>query len=326
MNAPLFVNLQTPQFVQLHRDDSEAIRTELSAGLLATAAHTSPKYLYNALGSQLFAAITELPEYYPTRTEAQIFKQFGAHIAQAVGTGSTLVDLGAGNCQKAASLFSALLPAQYVPVDISVEFLRSSVENLQQQFPSLPMLGVGMDFSQTINLPTQVRNEQRVFFYPGSSIGNFTPEQALSFLELLAQQGRARAVLFGVDLAKPKTILEPAYDDALGVTAAFNKNLLLHINHLLGANFDVKQWQHVAFFNEAASRIEMHLQATQDCQVRWGQHMRQFAAGERVHTENSYKYTLQSFSALLQSAGYAQLQHWCDAQQHFAVFYAQYPR
>jgi L-histidine Nalpha-methyltransferase len=322
VNAPFYPSLKAPSFVQLYHEDTQAIAQELSAGLLAAAAHTSPKYLYDALGSRLFEAITELPEYYPTRTEAAIFKAHAVEMAQAVGEGSTLIDLGAGNCEKAASLFTAFSPAQYVPVDISVEFLRNSLECLQRQFPTLDMLGVGMDFSQSLDLPGQVRAEHRVFFYPGSSIGNFTPGQALSFLKQMREAGQAQSVLIGVDLVKPTNILEPAYDDALGLTAAFNKNLLLHINQVLGTDFDLADWQHVGLFDEDASRIEMHLQANREITVRWGSNQRRFAKGERIHTENSYKYTPARFEALLREAGFADTQHWTDDKGWFAVFHA----
>jgi L-histidine Nalpha-methyltransferase len=322
VNAPFYPTLASPRLIQLYREDTQAIAQELTEGLLAKAAHTSPKYLYDALGSRLFEAITELPEYYPTRTEASIFAANAAAMASAIGQGCTLIDLGAGNCEKAAKLFPALSPAQYVPIDISVDFLASALETLQRQFPTLEMLGVGMDFSQSLNLPSEVRSERRVFFYPGSSIGNFTPNEALAFLQRIRSLGHAQGLLIGVDSVKPKNILEPAYDDALGVTGAFNKNLLLHINQVLGANFDVSQWRHIGLFNETLSRIEMHLEATSDLQVRWQGHTRNFQRGERIHTENSYKYTPERFTELLQSAGFGQVQHWSDAKGWFSVFYA----
>jgi L-histidine Nalpha-methyltransferase len=326
VNAPFYPELKSPQFIQLYHEDTQAIAQELTQGLLATSAYTSPKYLYDSLGSRLFEAITELPEYYPTRTEASLFATYAQQMAQAVGPDCTLIDLGAGNCEKAAKLFAAFSPTQYVPVDISVEFLRDSVESLQRQFPTLDMLGVGMDFSQSFDLPESVRGERRVFFYPGSSIGNFTPEEAQTFLHRLRSSGHAQGLLIGVDMVKPTEVLEPAYDDALGVTAAFNKNLLLHINQLLGANFDLNQWKHIGLFNHALSRIEMHLESTSDQTLRWNLgsrvHERHFKRGERIHTENSYKYTPQRFTELLQSAGFGQVQHWTDDKAWFSVFYA----
>ena len=313
----------SPAFVQLHFDDQAAVRAELADGLLAEKAVTSPKYLYDALGSRLFEAITELPEYYPTRTEAAIFAQFLPAMATAIGTGHTLIDLGAGNCAKAASLFTALQPAQYVAVDISVNFLKQALTSLQRQHPALPMLGVGMDFSASLDLPAEVSLGSRVFFYPGSSIGNFTPAQALPFLRHIRQASpQGGGLLIGVDLVKSSPVLQAAYDDALGVTAAFNRNMLLHLNQLLGSDFNISQWQHRALFNTALSRIEMHLDALQDLTVRWPGGERVFAKGDSIHTENSYKYTVGQFTQLLASAGFQGIQHWQDADSQFCVFWA----
>ncbi len=318
-NAPY----RQPQFIQLHHEDHAAVRAELIAGLLAPAATTSPKYLYDALGSRLFEAITELPEYYPTRTEAALFDEHKASIAAALPTQATLVDLGAGNCEKAARMFEALQPSRYVAVDISVDFLRGTLQRLQRQNPTMEMIGVGLDFSSTLTLPPEVGDGPRVLFYPGSSIGNFTPTEALAFLTQARLVCQGGGLLIGVDLVKPISILEPAYDDALGVTAAFNKNLLLYINRLIGSDFAVPDWTHRAFFNAEQSRIEMHLQAAHDVTVRWPDGQRDFVAGERIHTENSYKYQGADFDALLRQAGFQHTRVWQDAQGWFAVFWAQ---
>ena len=301
---------------------------ELTNGLLAAAASVSPKFFYDALGSRLFEAITELREYYPTRTEAAIFDASLAQIATALTSAGIrhpcLIDLGAGNCAKAAVLIPRLAPSQYVPVDISADFLQGAAVQLQKSFPLLDIVGVGMDFSKGVALPDEVQNHERVFFYPGSSLGNFQPEQALQFLRQLADpaQGQARGLILGIDLVKDTATLEAAYDDALGVTAAFNKNLLLNLNGLLGADFDVRQWKHVGLFNATQSRIEMHLEARCDLAVQWAGHQRHFKAGERLHTENSYKYTLAAMTALLHQAGFRHVQHWTDPKQWFAVFWA----
>jgi len=311
------------QFIQCTEQNDLTVREELLAGLSATPAFTSPKYLYDALGSKLFEAICELPEYYPTRTEALIFNTHAGAIAQAIGSGSTLIDLGAGNCAKAARLFPVLQPVQYVPVDISVNFLRDSLQRLQQQFPSIVMTGLGMDFSHELLLPDSVRETRRVFFYPGSSIGNFTPDEALGFLQRIrAACDDDGGLLIGVDLVKDKAVLDAAYDDALGVTAAFNLNLLRHLNHLLGTDFDVQAWRHRGFFNAQESRIEMHLEANSGLTVRWSQGERYFERGERIHTENSYKYTQRSFTDLLEQAGFSRLSFWTDPQQWFMVCHA----
>jgi dimethylhistidine N-methyltransferase len=314
--------LPQPDFIQLHHEDRAAVRAELVAGLLAPQAFTSPKYLYDALGSRLFEAITELPEYYPTRTEAGIFKAHATAMAALVPDNATLVDLGAGNCAKAASLFAAFAPARYVAVDISVEFLRQALGSLQAQHPRLPMLGVGMDFSSSLQLPPQAGNGPNVLFYPGSSIGNFTPTQALAFLQQARSACSGGGLLIGVDLLKPRDVLEPAYDDALGVTSAFNRNLLPHLNQLVGSDFQLADWQHAAMFNAAESRIEMHLQATRDLHVHWPGGERRFAQGERIHTESSYKWRAPDFEQLLQTAGFVSTQAWTDERGWFAVFWA----
>lgn len=314
--------MRQPRFVQLMRPDDEALRAELAAGLAAAAPWVAPKFLYDPLGARLFEAITELPEYYPTRTERAVFDAHAAEIGGAVGAGAVLVDLGAGSCEKAARLFGALKPAAYVAVDISADFLRESLERLQQRHPALPIAGVGLDFSASLALPPDLLGARNVFFYPGSSIGNFTPAEALGFLRQVRERCGDGGLLIGVDLVKPRDIVEPAYDDALGVTAAFNLNLLLHLNRLLGADFAVRDWRHVGLWNEAESRIEMHLEARRDVRVAWRGGERRFAAGQRLHTENSYKYRAEDFDALLRDAGFARTRHWRDARGWFSVVWA----
>jgi dimethylhistidine N-methyltransferase len=310
-------------FVQNFRPDLAAIHAELAAGLMAPQAHVSPKYLYDALGSKLFEAICELPEYYPTRTEESIFGAHWFSIAQAIGVGTTLIDLGAGNCAKAARLFPVLKPAQYVPVDISIDHLRAALDALQRRFPQIQMTGVGLDFSTDFDLPEAVRREKRLFFYPGSSIGNFAPGQAVDFLRRLhAAGGSDGTLLIGVDLVKDEATLNAAYDDALGVTAAFNLNLLRHLNDVLGADFQVGDWRHCSFYNAEQSRIEMHLEARCDLVVNWPKGQRRYSRGERIHTENSYKYTRDSFLALLAQAGFGKARVWTDTRQWFAVIHA----
>lgn len=314
--------VNTPRLLQIARDDPAAIRAELLAGLTAPTAAIAPKYLYDALGSRLFSAITELPEYYPTRTEAAIFARELPRMAEALGPVATLVDLGAGNCEKAARLFSAFRVQRYVAVDISASYLRESLEFLQQKHPTLDMLGIGQDFSQHLTLPAEVGDGPRTLFYPGSSIGNFTPNGALAFLRQAHTECRGGALLIGVDLIKPVAVLEPAYDDPLGVTAAFNRNMLLHLNRLAGTDFRIADWRHVAFFNAAESRIEMHLETLRETVVHWSGGERRFAAGERMHTENSGKWRVEDFAALLEHAGFSRLRHWTDDRQWFAVFAA----
>ena len=291
-----------------------------------TPASVAPKFFYDRLGSHLFEAITELAEYYPTRTEASIFAAHGAQMAEAIGAGGALVDLGAGNCAKAASLFPLLEPSRYVAIDISVEFLRKALGQLQRDHPQVAMTGLGQDFSRGLQLPADALGGERpVFFYPGSSIGNFTPDEALGFLARVREHAGGGGLLIGVDLVKPKAVLEAAYDDALGVTAAFNRNALVHLNRLIGSDFAPRQWRHVAFFDESASRIEMHLEARTAIEVTWPGGARRFAAGERIHTENSCKYTPERFADLLVAAGFDAPRRWTDAQGWFAVYWAPAP-
>jgi L-histidine N-alpha-methyltransferase len=315
-----------PRFIAVTRPDAAALAAEAAAGLLLPAAAVSPKFLYDALGSRLFDAITELDEYYPTRTEAALFAAHGAAIADAVlaatGPAPALVDLGAGDGAKAARLFPRLSPGRYVAVDISVDYLRGTLGRLSREHPGIAMLGVGLDFGAGLRLPDGVVEGPALVFYPGSSIGNFAPDEARALLADMRHASRGGAVLVGVDLVKAAARLEAAYDDALGVTAAFNLNILRRLNALLGADFRPRQWQHVALYDAAQARIEMHLQAREALVVRWPGAERRFAAGERIHTENSYKWTLPRFGALLSGAGFGQHRHWTDEAGEFAVFVA----
>lgn len=303
--------------------DGAFARAEICAGLRLPQAEISPKYFYDPLGSKLFEAITQLPEYYPTRTERGILDRHALEIARAVGEGSTLIDLGAGNCEKARRLLPQLHPAQYVAVDVSAEFLRGALAELARAFPGISMVALGMDFSASLDLPRSVRGDKRLFFYPGSSIGNFTPAAALAFLSRIRSQcDGGGGLLIGVDLVKPASILEPAYDDALGVTAAFNLNVLNHLNRLIGADFSPGDWRHVARFDANLSRIEMHLEARREVSVSWPGGGRRFLAGERIHTECSYKYELLQFRAMLVRAGFRNIDAWTDERHWFAVCHA----
>ena len=296
---------------------------QLIAGLTAPEAAIPPKYFYDPLGSRLFDAITELDEYYPTRTEAAIFRQHGADMGAKAGQGRTLIDLGAGNCEKAESLFGVLEPAGYVAVDISTDFLRRALTQLKIRCPHIAMHGVSADFASQLELPDSIPRERRMFFYPGSSIGNFTPLDAGNFLRQVAElSGTDGALLIGVDLVKDHHVLEAAYDDVLGVTAAFNLNVLNHVNRIVGSDFRVQDWQHRALFNAGASRIEMHLVALRSVTVRWNGGSREFRAGETIHTENSYKYTESRFRELLVGAGFPDVRVWTDERRWFAVMLA----
>ncbi len=296
-------------------------RDALLAGLRAPRAWIAPKFFYDSLGSTLFDAITELDEYYPTRTERAILRAREREIAAAFGCeGCTLIDLGAGDGEKAAGLFAALRPRQYVAVDISVDYLRQSLEALQRRFPHVVMTGVGTDLTRPLELPARIARERRLFFYPGSSIGNFTPDEAQRFLAgLRAQLDETGALLIGIDLVKDAATLQAAYDDPLGVTAAFNLNVLRRANRIAGTDFVLADWRHVALFDATHSRIEMYLEARRASRVSWPGGERRFAAGERIHTENSYKYRLDEFAGLLGRAGFELQATWTDEREWFAV-------
>mgnify|MGYP001092454455 FL=1 len=311
-----------PEFIAQQPQPPSAEQIELRAGLMDHPARIDPKYLYDALGSALFTAITQLPEYYPTRCEAEIFQRHGADIARHIGPVLSMIDLGAGDCVKAERLFPSLRPRHYVPIDISADYLQAAVRRLQLSYPDLQITALGLDFSHALALPDSIPAEQRLFFYPGSSIGNLSPDDAHAMLQRIRAQCEGGGLLVGVDRVKPKQVLEPAYDDALHLTAAFNLNLLRHVNQVLDADFDVDDWRHVALYNSASSRIEMHLEAQRAVRVAWPGGARAFSAGERIHTENSYKFTPQAFADLLQSAGYRDVAHWSDARGWFSIFSA----
>ena len=294
----------------------------ITQGLLARQAELPPKLFYDPLGSRLFDAITALPEYYPPRIEAEIFKTYAAAIRQQVGQDRILIDLGAGNCEKAARLFQDLQPAHYVAIDISEDHLRRALLNLQKDFPALALMGIAMDFSSDFSLPAAVPHGPRVFFYPGSSIGNFTLTEAADFLAQIRAQAQGGGLLLGVDLVKPQDILELAYNDPLQVTAAFNLNILRCVNRLIGSDFNTTDFRHRSFFNTSENRIEMHLVAQRDLLVQWPGQCRRFAKGETIHTENSYKYTTDSLHQLLRRAGFGPATIWTDPDHYFAVAWA----
>ncbi len=296
---------------------------EIVEGLMQPLATISPKYFYDAAGSALFEEITRLPEYYPTRTERAIMQCHGAEIARRLGPGRTVIEPGAGNCEKARELCETIAAARFVALDISEEFLHQSVARLRAEMPSLKVHAVAADLSAEFVLPPDVPHEKRLVYYPGSSIGNFDPPQALGLLKrmrhLLQDDG---ALLIGVDLRKEVAVLEAAYDDAAGVTAAFNLNVLSHLNRLIGSDFQLRDWRHRAFYKAAASRIEMHLEAVADCAVNWKGGGRAFARGERIHTENSYKVDIEGFAHLLDEAGFQHTAVWTDERRWFAVVLA----
>ncbi len=305
--------------------DAAAESAALAAGLQAPAASIPPRYFYDALGCALFGAICELPEYYPTRTERAIFSDHRDDIANAIGRGHQFVDLGAGDCCKALAWLPFLAPSRYIAVDIAGAEIANTLAKMANDFPEIDMLGVVADFTHGLDLEQDLDPAPVTFFYPGSSIGNFSPAAVSSFLQAIKLHCAGRddsGLLIGVDTKKDKARLDAAYDDAVGVTAAFNRNVLNHVNRVLGSDFRPDAFAHRGFYNEAAGRIEMHLEAITAQRVRWPGVERIFAAGERIHTENSYKYSTGEFTALLRNAGFGHVQCWQDARRDFAVFHA----
>jgi len=300
-------------------------REEVVAALLASPASIAPKYFYDDLGCALYGAITLLDEYYLPRTEAALFAAHRDEIAAAVGRGTQLVDLGAGDSRKAQQWFSVLAPGCYVAVDIAAGELDRSLARLAGDFPELELAGVATDFTRGLPLEGVLDDRAATFFYPGSSIGNFTPDEAVQFLSRVRNHCAERpgsGLLIAVDGKKEKRRLDMAYDDPLGVTAAFNLNVLRHLNRRFGFDFQMEAFEHRGFYAEARGRIEMHLQARHENTVKLGRAQRTFAAGERIHTENSYKYAAPEFEALLRRAGFPRVRRWSSATDAYYVFYA----
>ncbi|WP_245591366.1 L-histidine N(alpha)-methyltransferase [Derxia gummosa] len=312
-----------PRLMSLATLDPARLADELDAGLSSRPACVSPKFLYDELGSRLFDAITALPEYYPTRVEGRILAAHRDEICRALGAGRSLIDLGAGDCRKAEALFGCLAPRQYVALDISLGYLAGALRRLARDWPAIDVIGLGVDLAADFRLPADIAPERRLFFYPGSSIGNFTPEAAVTLLARLRDQaGDDGRLLLGADLVKPAPRLEAAYDDPLGVTAAFNRNLLLHANRLLGADFDASDWRHLARWNPQQSRIDMYLEARRDQEVSWRGRSHFYPLGTRIHTESSHKYRPDDLDRLLAAAGWHLADAWFDEARQFAVVHA----
>ncbi|MBK5963014.1 L-histidine N(alpha)-methyltransferase [Thiocystis minor] len=296
------------------------VRAEVLAGLGQSNKRLPPKLFYDQPGSRLFDAITELPEYYPTRTEIGILRDHGAAMADRLGRGCVLIELGSGSSLKIQTLLAALQPRVYVPIDISRDHLRESAHALAERFPTLSIHAACADYSVPLQLPLDPGWRDLAAFFPGSSIGNFDPEEARRFLVRIAQLlGAGGRLLVGVDLRKDPTILNAAYNDAQGVTAAFNLNLLTRINRELAGDFDLNAFAHRAFFNASMSRIEMHLVSLAEQRVQVSGQDFAFREGETIHTENSYKYGIADFQSLARDAGFESEQIWTDPGELFSV-------
>ncbi|MBV9562907.1 MAG: L-histidine N(alpha)-methyltransferase [Bradyrhizobium sp.] len=280
----------------------------------------SPKYFYDATGSELFEAITRLPEYYPTRTELGILRDHGADIAKLIPEGAALVEFGAGATTKVRLLLEQCAFAAYVPVDISGDFLNAQASALRKDFPALAVYPVAADFTAPFALPAEIADMPKVGFFPGSTIGNFEPHEACRFLRIAREiLGKGAHMIVGADLEKDERVLYDAYNDKAGVTARFNLNVLVRINRELGGNFDLSAFTHRAIYNREKHRIEMHLISKKAQTVRLLGTGLSFRPGESIHTENSYKYSLERFGALARASGWKARESWTDANGMFSV-------
>jgi dimethylhistidine N-methyltransferase len=304
------------------RAEVSEFEADVLEGLNAIPKHVSAKYFYDAAGSRLFERITELPEYYPTRCEMWILRRHAADIANMIPSGAALVEFGSGSSRKARILLKAATKlAAYVPVDICGEMIEQEAAELRTDFPQVKILPVTADICKPFNLPAEAKDAPaRVGFFPGSTIGNFEPHEASGFLRNAANiLGRGALLIIGVDLIKSADILNAAYNDAEGVTAQFNLNLLTRINRELGGNFQLDTFEHHAFYNRERHRVEMHLASLKRQKVKVAGDTIDFRAGETIHTENSYKYSIESLSALARGVGWMPVAAWMDSRKYFSL-------
>ncbi len=296
--------------------------TDVLAGLRATPKRVPAKYFYDGAGSLLFERITELPEYYPTRCEMQILREHARDIAKLIPAGAALVEFGSGSSKKARIMLRAAPKlAAYVPVDICGEMIEQEAAELRPDFPGLKVLPVTADITQAFELPGPAKAAPvRVGFFPGSTIGNFEPHETAAFLRNAGRiLGAGATLIIGADLIKPVEVLNAAYNDAAGVTAKFNLNLLKRINRELGGSFKLDTFEHHAFYNRERHRIEMHLASLKRQKVKVAGQAIEFRAGETIHTENSYKYSVESLGALARGAGWQPAGVWTDARNYFSI-------
>ncbi len=305
-------------------DMRAAFLADVTIGLAYPQKAVPPRWFYDHQGSELFEEITRLPEYYPTRTEIGILKAHGADIAALIGPGRAVIEFGAGSAVKTPLLLDRIAPAAYVPVDISGDFLRESCEVLSERYDTFPVIPVVADFTDPVELPLAVAQEAKLGFFPGSTIGNLTPSEAVELLRAMRETlGDGAKLLIGMDLIKDRAVLEAAYDDAMGITAQFNLNLAERINRELGGTIPVEALRHRARWNALDARVEMHLEATRDIAFEVGGVRFFMSAGETIHTENSHKYDSASAATLLRAGGWEQQTEYTDADEQFLVVLAQ---
>ncbi|WP_291851583.1 L-histidine N(alpha)-methyltransferase [Bradyrhizobium sp.] len=316
------MNVHAPALARAHEFDAQTqvFASDVIGGLSQFPKRLSPKYFYDAAGSELFEQITVLPEYYPTRTELGILRSRGDAIAGTFPEGAALVEFGAGASTKVRLLLERSGFGAYVPVDISGDFLKAQASGLRADFPDLDVYPVAADFTSSFALPDQVAGMPKVGFFPGSTLGNFEPQEARAFLRSARDiLGRGAQMIVGVDLEKNERVLYDAYNDAAGVTARFNLNVLVRINRELGANFDVSAFMHRSIYNREQHRIEMHLIARKAQTVRILGRVFSFRPGESIHTESSYKYSLERFTDLVRGSGWSVRYSWTDQDRMFSV-------
>jgi dimethylhistidine N-methyltransferase len=314
--------MSTSAALRDHRDEAlSPFARDVITGLTSQPKRLPPKYFYDHAGAQLFEQITAQPEYYPTRCELEILRDWAPEIARLFPLGSALIEFGSGSTKKVRILLDAAPAiAAYVPVDISVEMLTQEAAELRRDYPGLDVLPVAADFTRHFALPAQVATMPRTGFFPGSTIGNFEPGQAGTFMGHARRMLGARSrMLIGVDLVKDTAVLDAAYNDAAGVTAAFNLNLLARINRELDGDFDLASFRHHAFYDSECRRIEMHLASTKRQNVKVCGHTIEFHAGETIHTENSYKYTRLSFQTMAREFGWDLVAGWTDSEFNFLL-------
>jgi len=301
-----------------------AFRADVLAGLAAPIPAIPARWLYDHRGSELFEEITRLPEYYPTRTETAMLKRHSADFARLSAKGAAVVEFGSGSSAKTPILLRAVEPSAYVPIDISGDFLRESALALQTEFPDLPVLPVEADFTRPLQLPAGILETPKLGFFPGSTIGNFVARSAVDLLRAMKETlGEGSRLLIGMDRIKDVDLLVRAYDDAAGVTAAFNLNLLHRINAELAGDIPVEAFRHRAIWNDAMSRIEMHLEAVRDVAFTVAGATFAFRTGETIHTENSHKYGHRDSRLMLRAAGWGVVREWTDDDQWFSIVLAE---
>lgn len=304
---------------------THSLLKEVLTGLSKGQKAIHPKFLYDKKGSEIFEEICKLPEYYPTRAEHEILSTYAGEMAEYIGEGALIIEPGSGSGEKVRHLLKVLKnPEGFVPIEISREILLRMTEELHEEFPELKVLPVCADFTQDIELPVTVGSSsgKKVIFFPGSTIGNLTPEEAIHFLKMYGDMvGENGGLLIGVDLKKDKETFELAYDDPQGVTAAFNMNLLERLNREVNASFDTEKFVHAAVYNEELGRVEMHLKSKIPQLVRVNQTVFRFHEGETIHTESSYKYSVEEFCELCAKAHFTVKQCWKDSNKMFCVYY-----